>query len=74
MTNTRIGGSDQPPIPSMTQRAARANSDISRLRSFRLPFVVGHGRGSSVASTMIPPYPGSVARTRDHVQALQAYF
>lgn len=23
---------------------------------------------------MIPPYPGSVARTRDRVQALQAYF
>ncbi|KAM7481868.1 hypothetical protein LguiB_006451 [Lonicera macranthoides] len=30
--------------------------------------------GSSIASTMIPPYPGSVARTHDRVQALQAYF
>lgn len=31
--------------------------------------------GSSVAaSSMIPPYPGSVARARDRVQALQAYF
>ncbi|KAM7478269.1 hypothetical protein LguiA_026482 [Lonicera macranthoides] len=78
MTSSRIGGSDQPPIPSMTQRAARANSDISRSGSFGHPFVVGHGSavrpGSSVASTMIPPYPGSVARTRDRVQALQAYF
>ncbi|KAM7481612.1 hypothetical protein LguiB_006195 [Lonicera macranthoides] len=26
--------------------------------------------GSSVASTMIPLYPGSVARTHDRVQAL----
>ena len=30
--------------------------------------------GSSVASSMIPPYPSSVARARDRVQALQAYF
>lgn len=30
--------------------------------------------GSSVTSSMIPPYPGSVARARDRVQALQAYF
>jgi len=30
--------------------------------------------GSSVASSMIPPYPGSNARTRDRVQALQAYY
>ena len=29
--------------------------------------------GSSVSSSMIPPYPGSVARARDRVQALQAY-
>nr|XP_027114705.1 uncharacterized protein LOC113732885 isoform X1 [Coffea arabica] len=40
--------------------------------------VTGHSSaaraGSSVVSSMIPPYPGSVARTRDRVQALQAYF
>ncbi|KAG7022322.1 E3 ubiquitin-protein ligase RFI2 [Cucurbita argyrosperma subsp. argyrosperma] len=30
--------------------------------------------GSSVASSMIPPYPGSNARARDRVQALQAYY
>ncbi|KAM7481601.1 hypothetical protein LguiB_006184 [Lonicera macranthoides] len=74
MTSSRIGSSDQPPIPSMTQRLARANSDISRSGSFGHSFVVGHGSavtpGSSVASTMITPYPGSVARTQDRVQAL----
>jgi len=30
--------------------------------------------GSSVASSMIPPYQGSNARARDRVQALQAYY
>ncbi|GMP40166.1 hypothetical protein CsSME_00010720 [Camellia sinensis var. sinensis] len=30
--------------------------------------------GSSIPSSMIPPYPGSVARARDRVQALRAYF
>lgn len=30
--------------------------------------------GSSISSSMIPPYPGSAARARDRVQALQAYF
>lgn len=30
--------------------------------------------GTSVASSMMPPYPGSNARARDRVQALQAYY
>lgn len=30
--------------------------------------------GSSIPSSMIPPYPGSNARARDRVQALQAYY
>ena len=30
--------------------------------------------GSSMGSSMIPPYPGSNARARDRVQALQAYY
>lgn len=30
--------------------------------------------GSSVISSMMPPYPGSNARNRDRVQALQAYY
>lgn len=34
----------------------------------------GPRAGSSVASSMIPPYPGSNARARDRVQALQAYY
>ena len=34
-----------------------------------------HARvGSSVTSSMVPPYPGSAARARDRAQALQAYF
>lgn len=40
-----------------------------------LNFCSSVGRpGSSVASSMIPPYPGSNARARDRVQALQAYY
>ncbi|KAK3029977.1 hypothetical protein RJ639_038076 [Escallonia herrerae] len=77
-TSSRMGGADQPSISSMTQRAARANADLPRSGSYVHPFLVGHGSaaraGSPAASSMIPPYPGSVARTRDRVQALQAYF
>ncbi|XP_019158637.1 PREDICTED: uncharacterized protein LOC109155394 [Ipomoea nil] len=77
-TSSRIGNADQPSIPPVPHRAARTNSDIPRQGSFVHPFLVSHGSGaragSSVASSMIPPYPGSVARARDRVQALQAYF
>ncbi|KAL3538179.1 hypothetical protein ACH5RR_001545 [Cinchona calisaya] len=77
-TSSRIGGADQPSIQSVAQRAPRTSSDIPRSGSFMHPFIVGHSSaaraGSSVASSMIPPYPGSVARARDRVQALQAYF
>ncbi|KAF3454534.1 hypothetical protein FNV43_RR04982 [Rhamnella rubrinervis] len=76
--NGRIGGADQPSIPPVTQRPARASSDIQRSGSFMHPFLVGHSSsaraGSSVTSPMIPPYPGSNARARDRVQALQAYY
>ncbi|KAG2694751.1 hypothetical protein I3843_08G157000 [Carya illinoinensis] len=76
-TNNRIAASDQPSILPVTQRSARTSSDMQR-PGFMHPFLVGHssaGRpGSSVASSMIPPYPGSNARTRDRVQALQAYY
>ncbi|CAK9148672.1 unnamed protein product [Ilex paraguariensis] len=75
---SRIGGADQPLVPSVIQRATRANSDVPRSGSFLHPSFVGHSStaraGSSVSSSMIPPYPGSVARARDRVQALQAYF
>lgn len=78
MANSRVGTADQSSVPSVTQRVARTNADIPRPGSFVPPFLVGHGSaaraGSSVASPMIPPYPGSVARARDRVQALQAYF
>lgn len=30
--------------------------------------------GSSIASSLVPPYPSSAARARDRAQALQAYF
>ncbi|CBI39509.3 unnamed protein product, partial [Vitis vinifera] len=77
-TNSSRIGADQPSIPPVTQRPARANSDIPRSGSFMHPFLVGHSSGaragSSVASSMIPPYPGSNARARDRVQALQAYY
>ncbi|XP_059652391.1 E3 ubiquitin-protein ligase RFI2 [Cornus florida] len=73
-TSSRIGGADQPPVPSMTQRAARANSDVPRSGSFVHPFLVGHSSAARAGSSMVRPHPGSVARTRDRVQALQAYF
>lgn len=76
-TNSRIAAADQPSILPVTQRSARTSSDIPRSGSFMHPFL-GHssgGRpGSSVASSMMPPYPGSNARARDRVQALQAYY
>ncbi|CAI9103436.1 OLC1v1001913C1 [Oldenlandia corymbosa var. corymbosa] len=76
-TSSRIGGADQPSLPSVAPRAARTSSDISRSGSFIPPFIVGHSSaaraGSSVASSMIPTYPGSAARNRDRMQALQAY-
>lgn len=77
-TSSRIGGADQPSIPPVSQRPSRATSDMSRSGSFMHPFLVGHSSsaraGSSVTSSMIPPYQGSNARTRDRVQALQAYY
>ncbi|GFY90543.1 hypothetical protein Acr_07g0007400 [Actinidia rufa] len=79
-SSSRVGGADQPSVPSVTHRAARSNPDIQRSGFFMHPFLVGHRLcliarvGSSVASSMIPPYPSSVARARDRVQALQAYF
>ncbi|GFZ07078.1 RING/U-box superfamily protein [Actinidia rufa] len=77
-SSSRVGGADQSSIPSVTQRPPRPTSDIPRSGSFMHPFLVAHSPaargGSSVASSMIPPHPGSVARSRDRVQALQAYF
>ncbi|KAL6139207.1 hypothetical protein ACLB2K_064484 [Fragaria x ananassa] len=76
--SNHIGGVDQTSIPSVTQRSARPSSEIPRSGSFMHPFLVGHSSsaraGSSVTSSMIPPYPGSNARARDRVQALQAYY
>lgn len=76
--SSRINGADQPSIPSVTQRLGRGNSDVPRSGAYVHPFVVGHHNsgaraGSSVPSA-IPSYPGSSARARDRVQALQAYY
>lgn len=71
---SRLGGSDQPSVPSLTQRSSRAHSDIPRPGSFVHPFIASQRVGSSVTSSMVPPYPGSAARARDRAQALQAYF
>ncbi|KAI4310944.1 hypothetical protein MLD38_035886 [Melastoma candidum] len=69
---------DQPPVPPPSHRSGRTISDVHRAGSLMHPFPVGHssgGRsGSSVPSSFIPPYPGSNARARNRVQALQAYY
>ncbi|KAB1996080.1 hypothetical protein E1A91_D13G210400v1 [Gossypium mustelinum] len=76
--SSRIGSSDQPSNPPINQRFTRSSSDTPRSASFMHPLVVGHSSGaragSSVAPSLIPPYPGSNARARDRVQALQAYY
>ncbi|PKI51497.1 hypothetical protein CRG98_028057, partial [Punica granatum] len=77
----RVGGAaDQASGPPTVSRSSRSNADLPRSGSFMHPFLVGQSHssgtrsGSSVASTLIPPYPGSNARSRDRVQALQAYY
>ncbi|XP_042049683.1 E3 ubiquitin-protein ligase RFI2-like isoform X1 [Salvia splendens] len=56
----RIGSADQPPIPSV--------------RHGMHPFVVGHSAASrAITSSVLPPYPGTVARPRDR-PPLQAHF
>ncbi|KAL1546211.1 E3 ubiquitin-protein ligase IPI1-like isoform X1 [Salvia divinorum] len=73
--SNRIGSADQPPIPSVTQRTARS-SDIPRPGMH--PFIVGRSSASrapsSIISSVLPPYPGPVARGRDRPPPLQAYF
>ncbi|KAG8487738.1 hypothetical protein CXB51_018126 [Gossypium anomalum] len=74
----QIGGSSQPSIPPVSQKFARNSSDMPRSGTFMHPFVAGNSSGtrtsSAVASSFIPPYPGSNARAHDRVQALQAYY
>ncbi|CAL0311214.1 unnamed protein product [Lupinus luteus] len=70
--------SDQPSVSPVTQRPARGGSEVPRSGSLMHPFLVGHSSaarpGSSVTSSMIPPYPGSNARAHGRDQALQAYY
>lgn len=74
--SSRMSGADQPLVPPVTQRTSRNNYDIQRSRMH--PFVVGHSSAnrapSSGTSSVVPPYPGPVARPRDRPPALQAYF
>ncbi|KAF7805087.1 E3 ubiquitin-protein ligase RFI2-like isoform X1 [Senna tora] len=73
----RLGAADQPSISPASQRPARGGLDVPISGTVMHPFLVGHSSaraGSSAASSMIPPYPGSNARARDRVQALQAYY
>ncbi|KAJ1417143.1 Zinc finger, RING-type [Sesbania bispinosa] len=76
--SSRVGAADQPSVSPGSQRPARGGSEVPRSGTFMHPFLVGHSSaargGTSVASSMIPPYPGSNARARDRVQALQAYY
>ncbi|KAF7817924.1 E3 ubiquitin-protein ligase RFI2-like isoform X1 [Senna tora] len=76
--SSRVGAADQPSVSVVSPRPARGGSDVPIAGSVMHPFLVGHSSaaraGSSVASSMIPPYPGSNARARDRVQALQAYY
>ncbi|GAB2277445.1 hypothetical protein Dimus_012151 [Dionaea muscipula] len=77
-TGVRNSNAEQPSVPSAAQRSLRPSSDVPRSGSYVHPFLVSHSSGSragsSVTSSMIPPYPGSAARARGRVQALQAYF
>ncbi|KAL9235018.1 hypothetical protein vseg_009819 [Gypsophila vaccaria] len=77
-TGNQLGASDQPPAPFVDQRSSQANADLQRSGSFVHPFNMSPSSssraGTPVTSSMVPPYPGSAARARDRVQALQAYF
>ncbi|WCJ43099.1 RING/U-box superfamily protein [Euphorbia peplus] len=77
-TSSRMSSADQSSVAPVSQRPSRSSSELLRPGSFMHPFIVGHGSsaraGSSVSSSMVPPYQGSNARARDRVQALQAYY
>ncbi|XP_061357458.1 E3 ubiquitin-protein ligase RFI2 [Gastrolobium bilobum] len=70
--SSRLGAADQPSVSAGSQRPARGGSEVPGSGSLIHPFLVGHS--SAATSSMIPPYPGSNARARDRVQALQAYY
>ncbi|XP_047980889.1 E3 ubiquitin-protein ligase IPI1 isoform X1 [Salvia hispanica] len=74
--SNRIAGADQTLIAPMSQRTARNSSDIPRA-GMHPPFMLGHSSASrapsSATSSVLPPYPGTVARTRDR-PSFQAYF
>ncbi|KAK4748816.1 hypothetical protein SAY87_015402 [Trapa incisa] len=71
------GGSDPLLVALNAQGSPRTNFDLSHTGSFLHPSF-GHSSrlrgGSPVSTSMIPPYLGSNARTRDRVQPLQGYY
>ncbi|KAL9267591.1 E3 ubiquitin-protein ligase RFI2-like protein [Drosera capensis] len=71
---SRIGNAEQASV----QSTRRSNTDMPMSGPFIHPSLVSHSSGSragsSVTSSMVPPYPGSAARAQGRVQALQAYF
>ncbi|KAL1341503.1 E3 ubiquitin-protein ligase IPI1 [Arachis hypogaea] len=74
--SSRLVAGDRRSISPRTQRPSRGGSEVPRSSSYMHP-PGGHsssGSVSSVTSSMLPPYPGSNARSRDSVQALQAYY
>ncbi|KAG6437472.1 hypothetical protein SASPL_102389 [Salvia splendens] len=74
--SNRIAGADQTLIAPMSQRTARNSSNIPRAGMLP-PFMLGHSSASrapsSATTSVLPPYPGTVARTRDR-PSFQAYF
>ncbi|KAK4771580.1 hypothetical protein SAY87_032112 [Trapa incisa] len=77
-SHARPGGPDPPSVATTSRRSLRTLADRPTSGSFMHPFVAsnsaGARTGNSIASSQIPPYPGSNARNRDRVQALQAYY
>ncbi|KAK4778576.1 hypothetical protein SAY86_006104 [Trapa natans] len=66
--------------PPTVLRSSRSHADMPRSGSIMPPLHVGHTYslgmrpGNSVASGVIPSYPGSNAQNQDRVQSLQAYY
>ena len=76
--SSRLIAADQSSVSPGNQRPFRGASDVQRSGPVLHPFIVGQSyaarAGSPVGSSMIPPYPGSNARARNRVQALEAYY
>ncbi|OVA00212.1 zinc finger protein [Macleaya cordata] len=78
-SSSHISGADQASIPSAPLRSTRGDSDGQlRSGSFLRPILLGNGSGpragSSVVSSVVPPYPSSNSRGHERtIQGLHAY-